>query len=56
MCNLWILCLWLLILSIKQGTKKVPSGRLGQVDSPSGQVPFTLSCLMGMESGKSSAK
>ena len=35
----------------KQGLKKVLSSHPGQVDSPSGQVKFTVTCLLGKGSG-----
>ena len=35
----------------KQGLEKVLSSRPGQVDSPSGQVKFTVTCLLGKGSG-----
>lgn len=36
-----------------QGSKKVPSGRPGQVDLPDGQVTFfILTCQMGKKSEK----
>ena len=41
---------------IKQGSKKVLSGRVGQVEFPSGQVVFHSHCPMGNGSGKSFAK
>ena len=35
----------------KQGLEKVLSSHPGQVDSPSGQVKFTVTCLFGKGSG-----
>ena len=35
----------------KQGLERVLSSHPGQVDSPSGQVKFTVTCLLGKGSG-----
>ena len=50
--------MWVWIFSgfaLKQGLKKVLSGHPGQVDSPSGQIKFTVTCLLGKGSGNLSA-
>ena len=39
---------------LKQGSKKVPSGRLGQVDSPSGRITFHSRLPNGQGIGKAS--
>jgi len=41
---------------VKQGSKKPPSGRLGQVDFPFGQVSFSPSLPDGQVTGKDPGK